>query len=157
MKTLPLWQPWASLVAVGAKRVETRGWPAPLSIVGQRIAIHATKGGLSKRDEREFLKDPVFHAALGSLVDDLPRGAIVCTAVLSRCRAITTMHARELAQRNPREFTFGDYTPGRYAWVLEDVQPVDPPVPCKGSQGIFDAPAELDDRLAGVLPLEGVA
>jgi hypothetical protein len=44
VKALPLWQPWASLVAlVGAKRVETRHWPAPPRLIGQRIAIHATK------------------------------------------------------------------------------------------------------------------
>jgi hypothetical protein len=43
VKALPLWQPWASLVEVGAKRIETRHWPAPAALLGQRIAIHATK------------------------------------------------------------------------------------------------------------------
>lgn len=43
MKALPLWQPWAQLVVIGAKRVETRHWPAPNYVVGQRVAIHATK------------------------------------------------------------------------------------------------------------------
>ena len=27
MKCLSLWQPWASLVVIGAKRFETRSWP----------------------------------------------------------------------------------------------------------------------------------
>lgn len=163
MKALPLWQPWASLVAIGAKRVETRSWPAPLGIVGQRIAIHATKGGLSKSEELDLLmRHEVVHAfeeATGEIPTpaDLPRGAIVCTAVLARCRGITTMHASQLEERNPREFAFGDYTPGRHAWVLEDVQPVDPPLPCRGSQGMFDAPPELGERLGGVMQLEGVA
>lgn len=43
MRVLPIWQPWASLVAVGAKRVETRHWAAPPNLIGQRIAIYATK------------------------------------------------------------------------------------------------------------------
>lgn len=41
MRALTLWQPWASLVAIGAKTIETRSWPAPASAVGERIAIHA--------------------------------------------------------------------------------------------------------------------
>ena len=41
MKALTIWQPWASLIMVGAKPVEWRGWACPQWIVGQRIAIHA--------------------------------------------------------------------------------------------------------------------
>lgn len=43
MKALTLWQPWASLMALGAKTVETRGaWAMRLqSLVGQDVAIHA--------------------------------------------------------------------------------------------------------------------
>ena len=45
MKAISLWQPWASAIAVGAKRYETRGWPAVAG--GQRfagwLAIHASK------------------------------------------------------------------------------------------------------------------
>lgn len=41
MKALTLWQPWASLIACEAKEAETRSWPAPASLVGCRIAIHA--------------------------------------------------------------------------------------------------------------------
>lgn len=26
LKALTLWQPWATLIAIGAKRIETRGW-----------------------------------------------------------------------------------------------------------------------------------
>lgn len=32
MRAITLWQPWASLVAVGAKKYETRSWPAPKSL-----------------------------------------------------------------------------------------------------------------------------
>lgn len=41
MKALTVWQPWASLIAIGAKPYEFRGWKPPRSIIGQRIAIHA--------------------------------------------------------------------------------------------------------------------
>lgn len=140
MKALPLWQPWASLVAVGAKRVETRHWPAPTYILGQRIAIHATKtdrhlGYATVEPFRNYL--PVQAA--------LPLGAIIATVVVDRCVQITRELALQLHLAKPHEFAFGDYTPGRYAWVLRDVETF-PPVPWKGSQGIFEVP---DDRLPG--------
>src|ERR1051325_5993743 len=41
MKALTLTQPWATLIAIGAKRIETRSWSTDYH--GQ-IAIHAAKG-----------------------------------------------------------------------------------------------------------------
>jgi len=38
MKALTLWQPWASLIAVGAKRIETRSWSTKYR---GPLAIHA--------------------------------------------------------------------------------------------------------------------
>jgi len=40
MKALSLWQPWASAIALGSKRIETRGWAT--SYRGP-LAIHAAK------------------------------------------------------------------------------------------------------------------
>jgi hypothetical protein len=48
MKALTLYQPWASLIMVGAKPFEFRGWnprergPAYAALIGQRIVIHAS-------------------------------------------------------------------------------------------------------------------
>lgn len=41
MKALSLTQPWATLVAIGAKKIETRSWST--SYRGP-VAIHASKG-----------------------------------------------------------------------------------------------------------------
>jgi hypothetical protein len=43
MKAISLWQPWASLIACGAKPFETRHWAPPRELIGQPIAIHAAK------------------------------------------------------------------------------------------------------------------
>jgi hypothetical protein len=37
---LTVWQPWASLIIKDFKPYEFRGWPAPRSLVGRRLAIH---------------------------------------------------------------------------------------------------------------------
>lgn len=145
MRVLSLWQPWASLIELGAKRVETRSWDAA-SLVGERIAIHAAKTTkqlsiCSEEPFSEHLPDP----------ERLPLGAIVCTAVVNRIRRVTDETAAALERDHPREFAFGDYTPGRFAWVLRDVHSIVPPVPFRGKQGI----GFINDReLSGAVPRE---
>lgn len=146
MKALPLWQPWASLVAVGAKRVETRHWAAPRNLIGDRIAIHATK---TKDHLALCVLDPFDQYV--PIASTLPLGAVIATATLHRCSMITPATAAELEERKPHEFAFGDYTPGRYAWVLRDVVQLDEPIPFRGSQGIFEFP----DRLLEINPNQG--
>lgn len=152
MKAVPLWQPWATLIALGEKRVETRSWPPPIAVVGERVAIHATKGGLSKSDERDILELDHFQAAFGrhgwpddvwEIQDLLPRGAIVATARVARATRITDKSAAALRERNLAEYAFGNYEPGRWAWVLEDVEQLPEPIAATGHQGIFDLPREI--------------
>jgi hypothetical protein len=146
VRTISLWQPWASLVAIEAKRIETRHWPAPASLVGQRIGIHAAKTTAHLRicsewPFSEHIADP----------RALPLGAVVATAVLARCREITSEGAALLEERDREEAAFGLYAPGRFAWVLSDVAALDDPLPFRGSQGFFDVP----DAALGLEPPQG--
>lgn len=59
MKALSLWNPWASLMAVVAKKIETRSWPT--SYRGA-TAIHAAKKWDS--DLRELSQEPSFSEEL---------------------------------------------------------------------------------------------
>jgi len=36
----------------------------------------------------------------------------------------------------------GDFTPGRWGWMLTDPRPCEP-IPCKGRQGVFELPADV--------------
>jgi len=36
------------------------------------------------------------------------------------------------------ELSFGDYTPGRYAWILADVKLLPEPVPARGALGLWE-------------------
>ena len=60
MHAITLHQPWASLIALGIKTVETRSWPAPARLVGRTIAIHAGKrvGQRAGRRYRAGVTDP---------------------------------------------------------------------------------------------------
>lgn len=54
MKAITVWQPWATLIMVGAKPFEFRGWPAPRWIIGRELVIHAGARPM-RRDEVEDL------------------------------------------------------------------------------------------------------
>ena len=164
MKVLTLHQPWASLIALGVKTIETRGWSTTYR---GPLAIHASAlrhrrmtcslgqwryGGLSqclwREDEQHRVRD----------YQHVPVGAIVATCTLvdvvpiidGACgpgHAVLQVHYDCLLGDDPfydprihRNFTnqrpYGDFTAGRYAWLLADVVPVDPPVPFKGGQGL---------------------
>jgi len=131
MKVLTLTQPWASLVAIGAKQLETRSWST--SYRGQ-LAIHAAKG-FPNWAQMTCYEEPFRTTLRGSgavgnppQVANLPRGVIIAVCKLVDVRRITSTNVP-----NEPERSFGDYTVGRYMWLLEDVQMLETPVPAKGA------------------------
>ncbi len=190
MKFLTIRQPWASLIAVGAKTIETR--PFSTTYRGP-LAIHAGKanppyfwnlggwtvGRLDPHEPRRmFTHDsPIIDLPLGAvvavcdLVDVVPivpekglttaersetGGKIAvsdpatCPIGLSYTRFVwkNTSSGRGLysdidaTAKLRGQIPFGDFTPGRFAWLLDNVRPIDP-VPMKGAQGLRDVPAVL--------------
>lgn len=130
MKAISLWQPWASYIAVGAKRFETRSW-------GTRyrgsLAIHAAKRPLTEL-ERDLLEEwPLPFGAR-----DVPLGALVATANLVDCFEMQRDEGPD-----KRETALGDWFPGRFAWALIDVRPLAVPIPYRGAQGLFDVPDDI--------------
>jgi hypothetical protein len=140
---LTLVQPWASLVAIGAKRIETRGWSTPYRGL---LLIHAGKAwsrsaaalcqcppfatalGLPEEERRETPRRGLPGAIGGGIV--LPIGAVVAVARLADCRS-----ARRIVPC-PDERAFGDYSPGRYGLLLDDVRSLSEPLPCRGHLGL---------------------
>jgi hypothetical protein len=148
MKALSLTQPWATLIAIGAKRIETRSWST--SYRGP-IAIHAAKG--MPRDCREFAyADPagqVLNDAgilLGGDCRDLPRGALVALATLTGIARTEDIIAWSQGLLR-HEIDFGDYSPGRFGWVLADVVALQAPIPCKGALGLWDVPPQILEHI----------
>jgi len=146
LPAITLWQPWASLVAAGVKPFETRGWPPPRRLIGARVAIHAAR----RPTERDF--DPATAAAIAAALNDpgwpdlLPRGAVLCSAVLAGAYRVgeetAAGHAAVIAMvpGSPAVAAidtdpFGDFSPGRWVWRLREIVPVEPPVPARGHQG----------------------
>ena len=141
MKALSVTQPWATLIAMGAKKIETRTWST--SYRG-RLAIHASKG--FPKWAKETCAEPAFACELGP--GPLPLGMVIAT-----CRLISCIPTRELQQNrvievdpvacssdfylDDRERTFGDYAPGRWAWLLADFRPCEP-ISAKGALSLWE-------------------
>lgn len=147
MKALSLTQPFATLIACGAKRIETRSWPAPRAAIGQRIAIHASKAFPQEEKDYAMTSHPIRRALIaavrggyvaGVTINDLPRGGVVALATLQGCYAMNTAGYRQITHLlTDDERAFGGYSDGRYAWVLADALAIEP-IPARGSLGLWD-------------------
>lgn len=188
MKALTLWQPWASLVSLGVKSIETRSWSTdyrgPLAIHAARkrpaswtrLGDYRVKGfgryGLALLGPGlpEFRSTPRLEGY------QLPLGAVVATCTLTDVvptealgvsalpgwegwhyqvngaptRHVTGPDTNPGPRRWPDlpvvmgldQLPYGDFTPGRYAWLLDDVQPLDPPVAARGRQQLWEWPSQ---------------
>ena len=124
MKAISLWQPWASLMAMGLKKNETRSWYT--SYRGP-LLIHAAKKKVQWPD-----------MAIWELINKrgmnlLPYGYLICRVNLIDCQKI--IDSNKPKERLEREF--GDYTPGRFMWITERLKTFDP-IPYRGGQRFFN-------------------
>jgi hypothetical protein len=140
---LTLTQPWASLVACGAKNWETRSWSTNYR---GPLAIHAAAGlapihGMAGL--RRWLRRHPEAARLLSAAEELPRGAILAT-----CRLVDVIPTScVMPARLPKlEWMLGDYTPGRFAWRLEDVEALAEPISCAGRLGLWTPSMPIPGR-----------
>ena len=138
---LSLTQPWASLMALGAKSVETRSWSTPYRGL---VAIQAAKN--FPKDCQELCDVEVFHKYCPN-PKSLPLGKIIA---VGRLVAVTkTEHyIKYLEKLNAQEeIYFGDYSPGRYAWEFRDIKALDTPIECKGALNLWELSEELQRQL----------
>lgn len=161
MKLISLWEPWASLMAIGAKRIETRSWSTDYR---GWLAIHASKGGLNQSQLQKTCFENSFYSALqdlpsfreqieapvrrkGWIKDVFPHGCIVAVVNLAnvyRTDLCTgpTEYLSELRERYAVESAFGDYHPGRFAWLTNKRFQLLRPIPFKAAQGLVNLPSE---------------
>ena len=143
MKALTLMQPWATLIAIGAKRIETRSWSTQHR---GPLAIHA-----SARFPRNLkalccdhpqIMDALLNAHPGrnilQIVKELPLGKVICTCELLAVKP--TSYILDVPAVTSNEYAFGNYESGRYMWFLNNVKSLQEPVPAKGMLGVWDWP-----------------
>lgn len=156
MKALTLYQPWATLVAIGAKKIETRSWGT--SYRGP-LAIHA---GKNKRYVDMKGKDYIcdvepFYRVLESLAREkghlwefgnLPLGKVIATCDLVSVKQIDGYDwvsgqvgwtkGQQLFEASEQERFFGDHRVGRYMWFLANIKMLAEPIQAEGAQRLWD-------------------
>lgn len=146
MKVISLLQPWATMLVMGAKRIETRSWNTKFR---GDILIHASQ----KMDyqQKNLCYESPFADFL-ELYDELPLGKII-----GKARIVDTIPSEDLFiagntsvqvgsdvwKLNKQEYQLGDYSPRRYGWLLTDAVEFTNKLPVKGQLSIWDFPKQI--------------
>jgi hypothetical protein len=146
IRAISLWEPWASLIAVKAKKWETRSWGTEFR--GELLICAAqTQKGIKIAEETGLITGSAAYSGRELCVDiddeeiELNFGNAVAIVELTDC--ITTKEWRlnlyndRYSDNTSKEIGLGDYTPGRFAWKLENIRRIKEPYPVKGKQGFF--------------------
>lgn len=129
IRVLTLWQPWASLIVDGVKKIETRDSDWCKSLEGYRIGIHAAVAY-----DRDFL-------AKLYVGDSVKRNKIAvnyCEENVIGRRLLGTALVREarwLSEKDSEDACCA--AKGRFGLVLTDVKKIETPIVISGKQGIW--------------------
>jgi hypothetical protein len=135
LKAITIMQPWAQLVALRAKRYETRSWKTNYR---GPLAIHSSLE-FPQSARRLCRCEPFATALLGN--EDLPLGCVIATCNLAA--VIPTSPDPESLFGESQDFpsselAFGDFTAGRFAWHLTNVRMFENPIPTRGARSLWD-------------------
>ena len=139
MKAFTVYQPYAYAIIEGLKLNETR--PRRTNIRG-RVAVHAgkrhfNKGGFQEQLIAEMAYGKIIEEEYERGIEHLKRATeLVYGAVVGTVEIVDCVHVEEIIHTlSERERLLGDYSPGRFAWVMKNPVAFSMPVPAKGKQG----------------------
>jgi hypothetical protein len=152
-RAISLHQPWASLVALGIKKYETRSWTTeyrgkllicstkkvykPNIDLINRI-FDLTKIGTFNRTRLDFLGKNTKYTEF------LPLGRVLCVVDLVDCSKIGSQSdVSELEQ------LCDDWQAGRYAWKLSNHITLPRPIPIKGKHGLWTPDNSIIQEVEG--------
>lgn len=124
MKVLTIRQPWATLIMLGYKRFEFRGWPTKYR---GELLIHAGKTVDKEASERLEKYFP----------SELPLGKILGKVNLVDCIKCDEKLKSECLKENPDVYAKSSFEE-RYAWQLTDVQVFEEPIEVNGKLGLWN-------------------
>lgn len=128
MKVLSIIEPWGTLIAENQKLIETRSWATKYR---GELYFHTSSKKINLKDIK--VKE------LLSFIPDLKinYGHIILKCELVDCIYMDQKFIEEI-KKNPKEYICGEYSIGRYAWVLKNIQKIEKPIPAKGHLNIWN-------------------
>lgn len=143
MKAICLHQPWASLMACGAKTIETRSrrthYRGQLAICASKYWDDKCAEVAEKAKKLGYLN---FYTGYTSI--EVSFGKVLCIVDLHDCWAtpLLTMSFKTVFKAD--EWEFGDYSPGRWGWLTRNAFRLETPVPVIGRQGFFNLTPDVE-------------
>lgn len=141
MRAFSLLEPWATLVVMGLKPVETRGQRNGPEI-RETFAVHASKGKVDPVLAQQVIADAgerysLFPSAPGCIV-----GIATCLDIVTaNGEGIPDVWARDICKHvgdAARIAALGDFSPGRALYLLGNPQKLHTPVPARGALGMWN-------------------
>ncbi|HWE00661.1 MAG TPA: hypothetical protein VG345_16535 [Bryobacteraceae bacterium] len=135
MKAITLTEPWATLVLLGAKKIETRSWAC--YYFNRPIAIHSAKR-YPKREFAPLVNTEPFRSALR------PGGVYChpennCGQVIGIASFVACCHVELIRDKlSENELAFGNYEANRYAFQLGPIKRLAHPIPATGKLGLWE-------------------
>jgi len=159
MRALTIWQPQAWAIAEGHKPVENRTWPLPSRYIGETFAIHAGK-------TYDVPWSEMVRGALDLDVpskNEVPLGAVIAVATFAQLLEGESFGIPPgnrmfivnvpVSQGLPENFDV--WFSGPYGFLLSDVRKLREPVFCKGAQGLWTLPVDIEKAV--MRQLKGVS
>jgi hypothetical protein len=163
IRGITLHEPWATLVAIGLKKFETRSWATTYR---GKLLIHAATRkadvnpfrGLYVYKGWEELSNQEKHGytVCAEINKRIPPtfGCVVAIAELTNCLKMRSVgdgspidSGITIEEQTKIERATGDWKSGRYAWKLENIQMLEIPIPYKGKQGLWIPDGEFIKKL----------
>jgi len=133
IKVLSLLQPWAELVVIGAKKIETRGWNTQYR---GELYIHSSAKFLQSDLDLRLYDKNFAEYLTDDVVYKMKLGHIIGKVELHDVHSTNDSLLR--AALNSEEKSFGDYSENRYAWRLRNPVKFKSPKPAKGALSIWE-------------------
>jgi hypothetical protein len=109
------------------------------------MAIHAAKTipPYAKRfcEAREIQRLLGWQLPVSDLqarIDSLPTGGVVGICRLVHCLETEIITRGLVAPFTEQEEMLGNYDPGRFGWLTEEMELLDAPIPVRGMQGLWE-------------------
>lgn len=164
-RVLTLWQPWASLLVHGIKKIETRPKPTTWTAEKGVYLIHTAQKWsrelyeicIQEPFKSELIKLGFIHKlqipletkrGLLEYSVNFPMGQIIGAIEIESCKPIyvngySPYYHLLFNHKVSREYiieperSLGDYDYGRFAWLTQNPRILKTPIPYKGGQGYY--------------------
>jgi hypothetical protein len=148
VKALTLWPEWIPAILHYGKRIENRPWRPREDLVG--LALHSGMRVAGGGDAREAYAEV---ADLAGFVTGLPvtpsdiESKVTLGTIVAVMDVFFATNRPEILQRSQQRWFFGPW-----GWVLDNVRVLTEPVACRGHQGLWPVPPDVEAEVRRRLP-----